>query len=165
VNKIYDGIKLLEEVVAKKLFAGQTFLVPEVKFIHCEDLEHSYPHLTPMQRENEAVKRYGAAFFIGIGHPLPYSKDRHDLRAADYDDWYTMNGSISHHLDCNGGDCQLYKCTRMPCHGLNGDLMVWDPVLNQKLEFSSMGIRVDKEALEQQCRIQGTFEMKKNLPF
>lgn len=102
-----------------------------------------YPDLTPKQRENTITKVHRAVFLIGIGHPLPLSGESHDCRPADYDDWYTPNGH---------GECR----------GLNGDILVWDSVLNIALELSSMGIRVNGESLKAQSEIQGFWEMTKD---
>lgn len=85
--------------------------------------------MTPKEREVAITKEYRAVFLIGIGHPLPKSGVPHDDRAADYDDWYTVNGN------------ETYR-------GLNGDIIVWDSTLGTALELSSMGIRVDPEALQ-----------------
>jgi aspartate--ammonia ligase len=90
-----------------------------------------YPSLTPRERELEVTREHGAVFLIGIGHPLPGSGEPHDVRAADYDDWSTHNKNQSF-------------------RGLNGDILVWDHVLDTALELSSMGIRVCKESLKTQ---------------
>lgn len=85
-------------------------------------------------------------FLVGIGHPLPNSGQPHDDRAADYDDWHTVNGYES-------------------CRGLNGDILVWDSKLDSVLELSSMGIRVDAEALQAQSELQGTWDSTKDLEY
>lgn len=97
----------------------------EVVFIHAEQLRQMYPQLTPKQREYEFTKLHRAVFIIGIGAPLA-DGTTHDQRAADYDDW-------------SSGEA--------PLQGLNGDLLVWHAGLADALELSSMGIRVDAEAL------------------
>jgi len=118
-------------------------LPEEIKFIHSEDLQKEYSGLTPPEREDAAAKKYGAIFIIGIGSELKDGKS-HDGRAPDYDDWSTptMNG---------------YR-------GLNGDIIFWNPVLKSAFEISSMGIRVDNNALLRQLIQTGT-EERKNLLF
>jgi aspartate--ammonia ligase len=117
--------------------------LPEsITFFHSEDLQREYPELTPRQREEAVAKKYGAVFVIGIGSTL---KDGlpHDGRAPDYDDWTTETP--------NG-----HK-------GLNGDIIVWNSVLDCVFELSSMGIRVDREALIRQLDLSGTQERKQLL--
>ena len=100
-------------------------LPQKLHFIHAEELRQLYPNLEPKCREHAITKKYGAVFIIGIGCKLS-DGEKHDGRAPDYDD-YTTEG-------LNG----------LP--GLNGDLLLWDNVLQRSIELSSMGIRVDKEA-------------------
>lgn len=97
----------------------------EVSFITTQELEDLYPNLTPKERENAYVKEHPTTFLMQIGGALRSGKP-HDGRAPDYDDW-----------------------------SLNGDILVWDSILGQALELSSMGIRVDPEALDRQLRIAG----------
>ena len=111
----------------------------EIYFVHAEELLAKFPKLTPKQREYEITKEHGAVFIIGIGGKLT-NGEIHDGRAPDYDDWTTPNS-----------DGFL---------GLNGDILVWNPVLEQPFELSSMGIRVDKEALLKQLEISGAQERK-----
>jgi len=111
----------------------------EITFIHSEELLEKYPSLTPKEREFKAAKEYGAVFIIGIGHPLK-NGERHDGRAPDYDDWSTET--------ING-----YR-------GLNGDIIVWNPVLNDAFEISSMGIRVNPEAMLYQLKMNKCEERK-----
>ncbi len=106
----------------------------EITFFHAEELLAAYPHLHPREREYEAAKKYGAIFVIGIGGMLA-NGEQHDGRAPDYDDWTTPT--------VNG-----YR-------GLNGDIILWNPVLEIAFEVSSMGIRVDKDALLKQLEICG----------
>ena len=96
-----------------------------------------YPDLSPKEREDAICKKYGAVFIIGIGQKLS-NGEKHDGRAPDYDDWSTIaeNGKT----------------------GLNGDILIWYPVLQRSFELSSMGIRVDKEALLRQLKIEGEEE-------
>ena len=108
--------------------------LPEaIKFIHAEELLEMYPDLPRKQRETAILQKYPAVFIIGIGWPL---KDGypHEMRAADYDDWVTPT-------TMHNGE---------PAHGLNGDILVWNPVTNRRHELSSMGIRVNAETLKQQ---------------
>ena len=98
-----------------------------------------YPDKTPKQREDAICKKYGAVFLMGIGGKLS-NGEKHDGRAPDYDDWSSE------------GDNGLL--------GLNGDILIWYPILNRSFELSSMGIRVDKEALLRQLKIEGKEERK-----
>lgn len=134
VGLIYEALKEVEDEVYR-MFPHITPVLPgEITFIHSEDLLKEYPTLTPKERENAAAEKYGAIFITGIGHTLS-NGEKHDGRAPDYDDWSTP--------------------TAEGYHGLNGDIIVWNPVLGSALELSSMGIRVDREALERQLRICG----------
>lgn len=101
-----------------------------VSFVTSQELEDRWPELTPKQRENAYVKEHPTTFIIGIGAPLRSGK-KHDGRSPDYDDW-----------------------------SLNGDIIVWNPVLESAFELSSMGIRVDAEALERQLAICGCPERR-----
>ncbi len=143
VNSIYSVLKKTEQ----HIYAAYPEIIPElpnkITFVHAEELEEMYPDLSSKQREDEITKKHGAVFVIGIGHPLK-SGEPHDGRAPDYDDWISDNED--------------------GYHGLNGDILLWDKVLNRSLEISSMGIRVDKEALEAQLKMTGT-EKRKNLMF
>ncbi|MEO0293618.1 MAG: aspartate--ammonia ligase [candidate division WOR-3 bacterium] len=141
VRKIYKVLKETEMIVYKKFPQLQPFLRDEITFIHSEELQERYPHLSPREREDAITKEKGSVFIIGIGGELADGKP-HDGRAPDYDDWTTP--------------------TSEKTKGLNGDLIVWDPVINKSLEISSMGIRVDKEALLRQLKITNT-EYRKEL--
>jgi aspartate--ammonia ligase len=118
-------------------------LPEEIQFIHSEELEEKYPHLSPMEREYKISREYGAVFIIGIGGDLKNGSP-HDGRAPDYDDWSTP--------------------TQHGFKGLNGDIIVYNPVLDIAYELSSMGIRVDPQALEKQLKLQGKLA-RKDLPF
>ena len=118
------------------------FLPENIYFIHAEELLRQFPDLTPKQREYEISKIFGAVFIIGIGATLS-NGEPHDGRAPDYDDWSSTNEDG-------------YK-------GLNGDIIVWNPVLEKGFELSSMGIRVNEEAMERQLLIQGCTERRKLL--
>ena len=110
----------------------------EITFLHAEELLERYPDLPRKERETRMLQEYPAVFLIGIGWVL---KDGypHELRAADYDDWVTPTQSQD----------------GRPMHGLNGDILVWNPVTRRRHELSSMGIRVTKETLKQQLAITG----------
>ena len=131
VRAIYTAILETEAAVNAK-FGLPRFLPQEITFIHSEDLVQRYPGMTDKQRENAICKEYGAVFLIGIGGNLSDGKP-HDMRAPDYDDWTTPSEGE-------------YK-------GLNGDILVWNPVLERAFELSSMGIRVDETALRKQLAI------------
>lgn len=134
VRKIYGVMKRTETMVYENYEQLKPFLPEEIHFVHTEELQQEYPELTPKEREDKVVKEHGAVFVIGIGSRLA-DGEKHDGRAPDYDDWSseTENG---------------FK-------GLNGDILVWNPVLKRAYELSSMGIRVDKEALLRQLDSEG----------
>jgi len=133
VRKIYKVMKDTEKMVFEKYPEIKSILPEEITFVHTEDLIEEYPDLTPIEREDKIAEKYGAVFLIGIGGEL---KDGtiHDGRAPDYDDWSTP--------------------TIKGKKGLNGDIIVWYPVLKKAFEISSMGIRVDKEAMLRQLEIR-----------
>lgn len=139
VRRIYSVIKRTEFYV----YDHYPFIPPElpdqITFLHSEDMQKQYPHFTPRQREDAAARQYGSIFIIGIGAPLADGYP-HDGRAPDYDDWTTPSE--------NG-----YK-------GLNGDIIIWNNLLQQAFELSSMGIRVDQPALLCQLKMTGTLERK-----
>ena len=143
VNKIYSAILRTEFFICETYPQLRPYLPEDVFFIHSEELRRLYPDLTPKEREDAICKEHGAVFIMGIGGKLG-DGEVHDLRAPDYDDWSTPNE--------DGFD------------GLNGDLLIWYPVLNRAIELSSMGIRVDKEALLRQLTLQGK-EDRKDLYF
>ena len=119
----------------------------EITFLHAEDILDMYPNLPRKQRETMILQKYPAVFIIGIGWTL---KDGypHEMRAADYDDWVTETVSED----------------GRPMHGLNGDILVWNPVTRRRHELSSMGIRVTKETLVKQLEITGQLDFLK-LPY
>ena len=139
VVQIYSVLLRTEFMVYENYPAIKPLLPEEIHFVHSEELVRRFPKLTTKERETEIVKEYGAVFIIGIGGELSDGK-KHDGRAPDYDDWTTENSDG-------------FK-------GLNGDIVIWNPVLQQTLEISSMGIRVDKEALLRQLAITGLSERK-----
>ena len=122
------------------MFPAITPILPkEITFIHSEELLQLYPDMDEKERENTITQKHGAVFIIGIGGELSNGK-KHDGRAPDYDDWTSTSE--------NG-----YK-------GLNGDLLVWNPILDKAMELSSMGIRVNKEVLLKQLEISGQEDRK-----
>ncbi len=134
VKKIYYALKFTEQTVALYYPDIEPVLPEDIKFIHSEELLQRYPTLTPKERESAAAKEFGAIFIIGIGGELS-NGEKHDGRAPDYDDWSTLNDE--------------------GYFGLNGDIIVWNPVLECGFELSSMGIRVDKKALLHQLLERG----------
>jgi len=139
VGRIYEVLKATEMMVNEKYSQIEPMLPEQITFVHTEDMVEMYPQLNPQQRENEITKKYGAVFVVGIGGQLADGKV-HDGRAPDYDDWITETG---------GGK-----------RGLNGDILLWYPLLNRAFEISSMGIRVDKEAMLKQLEIRGALDRK-----
>lgn len=131
VEKIYSAIKATEKAVSEKYHLSR-FLPESITFMDSEQLLKRYPNLSPKERENAITKELGAVFLIGIGGYLS-NNEKHDARAPDYDDWSSDN--------------------EMGSKGLNGDILVWNPALNSAFEISSMGIRVDPEALKRQLKI------------
>ncbi|MFC1887413.1 aspartate--ammonia ligase [Candidatus Cloacimonadota bacterium] len=113
----------------------------ELKFIHAEEILEMYPDLPRKKRETEIIKKYPAVFIIGIGWVLEDGYP-HEMRAADYDDWVTPTTSEK----------------GKPTHGLNGDILVWNPVTKRRHELTSMGIRVTKDTLKQQLEITGQMD-------
>ena len=134
VRQIYSVIKEAEERIFAEYPALEPTLPQDITFIHSEELEELYPQFTAKEREDAICREKGAVFLIGIGATLK-SGQPHDGRAPDYDDWSTP--------------------TKDGKRGLNGDILVWSPVLKKAIELSSMGIRVDKEALLRQLQITG----------
>ncbi|MCD4770062.1 MAG: aspartate--ammonia ligase [Bacteroidales bacterium] len=137
VRSIYEALKATEKVVNTIYPEIGTILPEEIRFIHSEELLRKYPHLSPRERETEIAKEYGAVFIIGIGNELSNGLP-HDGRAPDYDDWSTVNED--------------------GYSGLNGDIIFWNPVLESAFEISSMGIRVDKNALLKQLKLCSCLE-------
>ncbi len=129
VSDIYQCMLNTEDQIVSEHPILKGYLPPGITFIHSEELQQTYPHLTPKERENEVCKQKGAVFIIGIGAELADGK-KHDDRAPDYDDWSTP--------------------TSHGRKGLNGDLLVWNKVLGKAVEISSMGIRVNPQALYMQ---------------
>lgn len=144
VKNIYEVIKEEEiETCAQYNQIPAPYLPDEIFFIHSEELEEMYPELSPRQRETEICKNKKAVFIIGIGADLKNGQP-HDGRASDYDDWTTVSE--------NGRK------------GLNGDIIVWNPILNNAYELSSMGIRVNEVSLLKQL-VKRNENFKKDLYF
>lgn len=139
VKKIYSILRRVEYVIYERYAKLKPILPEKITFIHSQELADMYPDLTPVERETEAAKKHKAIFVIGIGAQLADGK-KHDGRAPDYDDWITETG--------NG------------LKGLNGDIILWNPILEQAFEISSMGIRVDKDSLVKQLEIEGAEDRK-----
>lgn len=137
VRRIYAAIRRTEYLVCETYETIKPFLPEKIHFVHSEELQQMYPDLTPKEREDAVCREYGAVFVIGIGGKLADGK-KHDGRAPDYDDWSTVaeNGRA----------------------GLNGDILIWYPVLERSFELSSMGIRVDQESMMRQLKLEGKEE-------
>ena len=136
VESIYAAIRKTEALVCSE-FSCDPFLPDSIDFVHTEDLQEQYPDKTPREREDLVCREKKAVFIIGIGGTLP-DGTIHDGRAPDYDDWTTPTGSGK--------------------KGLNGDIFVWNPLLERGFELSSMGIRVDSETMVKQLEIRGLTE-------
>jgi len=151
ISKIWKVLKGAENHVQKLFPQLKTSKYPnlpdKLTFLHAEDILDMYPDLPRKQRETEIIKKYSAVFIIGIGYTL---KDGypHEMRAADYDDWITETVSDD----------------GKPMHGLNGDILVWNPVTKRRHELTSMGIRITKETLKKQLEITGQLDFLK-LPY
>ena len=146
VRRIYSTLLRTEYMVCEKYPSISPILPETIHFIHAEQLRRRFPDLSPKEREDAVCKELGAVFVIGIGCALG-DGSKHDGRSADYDDWSTLGE---------------YDGETLP--GLNGDILVWNPVLEHSFELSSMGIRVDREALLRQLAIAGE-EHKASLYF
>ncbi|ELY2594340.1 aspartate--ammonia ligase [Cronobacter sakazakii] len=133
VESIWSAIKETELVAAER-FGLTPFLPDAIHFVHSETLQRRFPELDAKGRERAIAKELGAVFLIGIGGKLADGK-RHDVRAPDYDDWTTP--------------------TESGFAGLNGDILVWNPLLEDAFEISSMGIRVDADTLKRQLALTG----------
>jgi aspartate--ammonia ligase len=142
VRKLYSILKRTEQFIHERYPHIKPLLPEEITFVHSEELLERYPKLTPRQRETALVKEHGAFLVIGIGGQMP-DGTIHDGRAPDYDDWTTP---------CGNGNI-----------GLNGDIILWNPVLETAFEVSSMGIRVDKKALLHQFKVRGCEQRRKLL--
>jgi aspartate--ammonia ligase len=151
VKNIYDALLLTEDELYQKYNCLEKCLPSKFKYITAEELYLTYPDLTPKQREYEICKKYGAVFICGIGGKLS-NGEVHDLRAPDYDDWCTPKTYLSFDIPKNS----IFQN-----NGLNGDLLIWYEPLDMPIEISSMGVRVDKDALELQCYLSNTTDRLK----
>ena len=152
VRRIWKVLKGAETFVLKEFPKLRDPRYPELpedlKFLHAEEILDMYPDLPRKQRESRVLsEKYPAIFIIGIGWVLADGYP-HEMRAADYDDWVTPTVSE----------------TGKPMHGLNGDILVWNPVTKRRHELTSMGIRVTKETLRQQLEITKQLDFLK-LPY
>ena len=137
--KVLVGAEKLAQIMFPQLKDPRYPGLPEqLTFLHAEELLEMYPDLPRKQRETEALRKYPAIFIVGIGYPL---KDGypHEMRAADYDDWVT----------------DTHDQTGKHTHGLNGDILVWNPVTKRRHELTSMGIRVTPDTLKRQLQMAG----------
>ncbi len=134
VEKIYSVFKRTDEYILSLYPEFEALLPEKITFVSTQEIENEWPHLTPKERERKIVERHKAVFLTGIGKSLE-SGEKHDGRSPDYDDW-----------------------------DLNGDFLFYNPVLDDVIELSSMGIRVDEESLERQLEIAGA-EERKNLDY
>ncbi len=146
VKKIWKVIKGAEQYALDEfpqlIDPRYPSLPDELKFIHAEEILEMYPDLPRKQRETRLIEEYPAVFIYGIGWPLEDGYP-HEMRAADYDDWVTETES---------------KDGR-PMHGLNGDILVWNPVTKRRHELTSMGIRVTKDTLREQLEMSDQLEL------
>jgi aspartate--ammonia ligase len=135
--KVFVGAGKHAQELFPKLKTDKYPEIPEeLTFLHAEEILDMYPDLPRKQRETKVIQEYPAIFIIGIGYPLEDGYP-HEMRAVDYDDWITPT------LVKNGKQM----------HGLNGDILVWNPVTRRRHELTSMGIRVTKDTLRQQCEM------------
>jgi len=145
VKKIWKVItgaeKLAEDMFPQLKTDKYPGLPEELHFIHAEDILAKYPDMPRKERETAIIKEYPAVFIIGIGWKLADGYP-HEMRAADYDDWVTETVSED----------------GRPMHGLNGDILVYNPVTKRRHELTSMGIRITKETLKQQLEITGQLD-------
>lgn len=151
VKKIWKVLKgaetLVQEMFPQLKTDRYSSLPDELTFIHAEDILDKYPDLPRKQRETKILQEYPAVFIYGVGYPL---KDGypHELRAADYDDWVT----------------ETVSADGRSMHGLNGDILVWNPVTKRRHELTSMGIRVNKKTLKKQLEMSDQLDFL-DLPY
>jgi aspartate--ammonia ligase len=145
VKRIWKVLKGAEEHVLKRfpaLKSGKYHdMADELTFLHAEDILDMFPDLPRKQRETKVLQKYPAVFIYGIGWTLADGYP-HEMRAADYDDWVT----------------ETVSADGRPMHGLNGDILIWNPVTKRRHELTSMGIRVTKETLVKQLELTGQMD-------
>ncbi|HEY6938673.1 MAG TPA: aspartate--ammonia ligase [Terriglobales bacterium] len=148
VNKIWKvlvGAERYAQELFPQLRSSKYPNLPEkLTFLHAEEILDMYPDLPRKQRETQVLQKYPAIFIIGIGWPLADGYP-HENRAADYDDWVTETRSQE----------------GRPMHGLNGDILVWNPVTRRRHELTSMGIRVNADSLRKQLSMSGQTDFLK----
>ena len=148
VRKLWKVIKGAEDFALAKFPRLDTKKYPrlpdELTFLQAEEILAMYPDLPRKQRETAILQKYPAVFIIGIGWPLADGLP-HEMRAADYDDWVTDTS----------------KETGKNTHGLNGDILVWNPVTKRRHELSSMGVRVNADSLRKQLTLAGQSDFLK----
>ncbi|MBQ7194713.1 MAG: aspartate--ammonia ligase [Bacteroidales bacterium] len=175
VRRIYEAIKVTENRLFVEFPQLEPQLPEDIFFITSEDLLRMFPGMSPKERENAITRKHRAVFIIGIGGALS-DGSIHDGRAADYDDWSTPNGIISGAACSAAGEgslaadgsalaagegslaadgSALAAGGEVECQGLNGDILLWNSVLECAFEVSSMGIRVNPEALHHQLSLRG----------
>jgi aspartate--ammonia ligase len=141
--KVLKGAEALVQDMFPKLKTDKYPSLPdELTFLHAEEILDIFPDLPRKQRETEILQKHPAVFIIGVGWPL---KDGypHEMRAADYDDWVT----------------ETVTKDGQTMHGLNGDILVWNPVTKRRHELTSMGIRVNAETLNKQLEMSGQLDL------
>jgi aspartate--ammonia ligase len=147
VTKIWKVLRGAEKRVQEeypRLKGKYPSMADKIEFMHAEDILETYPNLPRKQRETAILQKHPAIFIIGIGWVLKNGHP-HEMRAADYDDWVTETKS---------------KDGRS-MHGLNGDILVWNPVTKRRHELSSMGVRVDGATLKEQLKLSGQLDFLK----
>ena len=142
--KVLKGAETHVQEIHPKLKGRYPDMADKIEFFHAEDILEMYPKLPRKERETALLKEHPAVFIIGIGWVLRNGHP-HEMRAADYDDWVAETKS---------------KDGR-PMHGLNGDILVWNPVTKRRHELTSMGIRVDAKSLRTQLELSGQLESLK----
>ncbi len=150
VQKIWQvlyGAGMLVQEMYPQLSNRYPAIPAELTFLHAEEILERYPDLPRKQRETAILQDYPAVFIYGIGHTLADGYP-HEMRAADYDDWVT----------------ETVSADGRTMHGLNGDILVWNPVTKRRHELTSMGVRVTKDTLVQQLEITGQLDFL-DLPY
>ncbi len=146
VGKIWDVLRGAEahvhDLFPQLRAPGHPTLPKRLTFLHAEDILDMHPDLPRKARETEVLQKHPALFILGIGYPLEDGYP-HEMRAADYDDWVTETTSEDGRT----------------VHGLNGDILVWNPVTQRRHELTSMGIRVNAESLRRQLEMAGQMDL------